>query len=281
MNDQKYKIGIMGLGMVGGALQRYFEKKGIKIYGYDKGRNIGSVDQANEADVIFICVPTPFVEGSGLDLSYVEEACNGILGNKIVVIKSTILPGTTEKMQKKHPQHKFLFNPEFLVEERADEGMQNPDRQIVGYTDFSKELAQDILTLLPKAPFEKIVRAEEAEMIKYFGNTFLSMKVIFGNQMYDLCEKLGIDYDVVKECASNDKRIGSSHLDVHHGGYRGYAGKCLPKDTKSLVYFADESGADLKLLKTAEEINNKLAEEQGVDLQILKAGQDINEGRTS
>lgn len=273
--SKNYRIGIMGLGMVGGALNKYFEKNGVETFKYDKGRNLGSIEEVNNADIIFVCVPTPFVEGSGLDFSYVEEACNNVKGSKIVVLKSTILPGTTERLQKKHPEHKLLFNPEFLVEENAEKDMENPDRQIVGYTDSSEDLAQTILALLPKAPFEKIVKSSEAEMIKYFGNTFLSMKVIFGNQMYDLCKKLGIDYNTVKECASQDKRILSSHLDVNHGGYRGYAGKCLPKDTKSLVYFADEKGMNLELLKAVEEINNRLAEEQGVDLQILKASQDI------
>jgi len=127
-NSQKFKIGTMGLGMVGGALQRYFEKKRINIFKYDKGRNIGSVKEVNQADVIFICVPTPFVEGIGPDLSYVEDACNNVLGNKIIVIRSTILPGTTARLQKKYPQHKFLFNPEFLVEEKTDECMQNSER---------------------------------------------------------------------------------------------------------------------------------------------------------
>lgn len=253
----------MGLGMVGGALLRYFEKKGIKPFGYDKNRKIGSIEEANQADVIFICVPTPFIEGSGFDLSCVEEACKNISGNKIVVIKSTVLPGTTEKLQEKYPQHKFLFNPEFLVEKNADECMQNPERQIVGYTDSSRELAKDILSILPDAPFKKIIKSNEAEMVKYFGNTFLSVKVIFGNQMHDLCKAAGIDYDVVKECALEDKRIGPSHLDVYYDGYRGYSGKCLPKDTRALIQFADEHGVDLKLHKIVEEINNKLVNGQG------------------
>jgi len=257
-NSQKFKIGILGLGMVGGALQRYFEKKRIDVFKYDKGRNIGSVKEVNQADVIFICVPTPFVEGIGPDLSYVEDACNNVLGNKIIVIKSTILPGTTARLQKKYPQHKFLFNPEFLVEEKADECMQNPERQIIGYTDLSRQTGEDILAILPKAPYERIVRAIEAEMIKYFGNTFLSTKVIFSNQMYDLCKALGIDYEIVRECVAEDKRITPSHMDIFHGGYRGYGGKCLPKDTKSLITFADEHGVDLKLLKIVEDINSDL-----------------------
>jgi len=259
------KIGIMGVGMVGGALKRYFEKEGRKPLLYDNGKNLGSVEEVNQADAIFICVPTPFDKEKGFDLSFVEDAVSKIENEKIVVIKSTVLPGTTDGFQQKYPQHKFLFNPEFLVEAKADEGMQNPDRQIVGYTPKSQDVAEMIMALLPRAPFERIISAKEAEMVKYFGNTFLSVKVIFGVQMYQLCKKLGIDYEIVRECASADPRIGPSHLDVYHGGYLGYGGKCLPKDIRALIQLANSREVDLKLHKTVEEINNQLMKEQGIE----------------
>ena len=262
---KELKLGIVGVGMVGGALKRYFEKQEITPFLYDKGKNLGSIEDINKADIIFICVPTPFDKEKGFDLSYVEDACNNIEKEKIVVIKSTIWPGTTEKLQKKYPQHKFLFNPEFLVEEKADEGMKNPERQIIGYTPESYDVAEDVLAILPKAPFEKIIKSAEAEIVKYFGNTFLSTKVIFANQIYQLCENLGIDYKTVSQCASADKRIGPSHLDVHHGGYFGYGGKCLNKDIRALIQFADSKGIDLKLHKIVEKINNQLMDEQGIE----------------
>jgi len=264
-SSKDLKIGIVGVGMVGGALKRYFEKEGRKPLLYDNGKNLGSVGEVNQADAIFICVPTPFDKEKGFDLSFVEDAVSKIENEKIVVIKSTVLPGTTDKLQEKYPQHKFLFNPEFLVEAKADEGMQNPDRQIVGYTQKSQDVAEMIMALLPRAPFERIISAKEAEMVKYFGNTFLSVKVIFGVQMYQLCKKLGIDYEIVRECASADPRIGPSHLDVRHGGYLGYGGACLPKDIKALIQLANSREVDLKLHKTVEEINNQLMKEQGID----------------
>jgi len=259
------KIGIVGVGMVGGALKKYFEKKNRKLFLYDKYKNIGSFDEVNQADVVFICVPTPFDKEKGFDLSYVEEACDSIKGEKIVVIKSTVVPGTTEKLQKKYPQHRFLFNPEFLTELTAEQDMNYPDRQIIGYTQKSYGIAGDILQILPLAPYQKIMPATEAELVKYFGNTWFSIKVVFANQMYDLCQKLGVDYDRVKEAAAADKRIGSSHLEVLHKGYRGYGGKCLPKDIRALIQFADKMGVDLKLHKVAEEINNQLMKQQGID----------------
>jgi len=266
INNKIEKIGIIGVGMVGGALLSYFKKQGIKPLLYDKGKNFGSMKEVNQADVIFICVPTPFdKEKQGFDLSYVEESCNNISGNKILVIKSTVLPGTTQKLQEKYPQHRFLFNPEFLTEITAEQDMNYPDRQIIGYTKESYIIAKDIIQILPLAPFERIIPATEAEMVKYFGNNWFAVKVSFANQMYDLCEKKGADYDRVMESAAADKRIGRSHLKVMHNGYRGYGGKCLVKDIRALIQFADQQGIDLKLHKTAEEINNQLMKNQDID----------------
>ena len=261
------KIGVVGVGMVGGSMQRYLEKKqGLEIFLYDKGKGLGSPDDINKAEIIFVCVPTPYQkDGKGFDLSYVEETLDMLRGEKIVVIKSTVLPGTTEMLQQKYPQHQILMNPEFLTEETADQDMLYPDRQIVGYTEKSHTVAGDVMQLLPLAPFERMLPSTEAEMVKYFGNTWFSVKVSFANQMYDLCEKLGIDYGLVKEAASADKRIGPSHLEIWHKEYRGYGGKCLPKDTRALIQLADSIGVDMKLHKIAEEINNRMMDEQGIE----------------
>ncbi|MFH0852581.1 MAG: hypothetical protein V1845_03180 [bacterium] len=255
---KKHKIGIIGVGMVGGAMVRYFESSGEKPLLYDKYAGLGSSKDVNKADVIFICVPTPFDKRGGFDLSAVEEAFKLLNGPRIVVIKSTVLPGTTEYFQKKYPRHKILFNPEFLTELSADQDMRYPDRQIVGYTKKSYSIAGDIMQILPLAPLERIIPATEAEMIKYFGNTWFSVKVIFANQMYDLCQALKIDYSRMMECAAADKRIGRTHLEIFHKGYRGYGGKCLPKDIKALIQKGDDLGVDLKLLKIAEKINDEL-----------------------
>jgi UDPglucose 6-dehydrogenase len=252
------KIGIIGVGMVGGAVKNYFETKEITPFIYDKGKREGSMEEVNKAELIFLCVPTPHLQDSGFDLSYVEESCKNLIDGKIIVIKSTVLPGTTEKLQKDFPHHKFLFNPEFLVEKTAFEDMLNPERQIIGYTEESKDLVKMVLDILPDAPFKKIMKATEAEMVKYFGNAFLSVKVIFANQMYDICNKLGINYDEVKEATSKDSRIGPSHLNVLYEGYRGYGGKCLPKDVKSLISFADSLNVEIDLLKKSDEINNRI-----------------------
>jgi len=254
MINNKKKIGIIGIGAVGSALSKALAEPLL----YDKYKNIGSIEEVNRADIIFICVPTPFKEDIGFDLSAVEEAFSTIKGNKIVVIKSTVLPGTTERMQKLYPNHKVLFNPEFLQEKTAEADMKNPYEQIVGYTDSSKDIASEVLKVLPKASNEFIVASDEAETVKYFSNTFLSTKVIFANQMYDLCQKIGVDYDLIKKMAKASPRFGFSHFEIWMDGFRGYSGKCLPKDTKALIQFGDKIGVDLSLLKLVDQKNEEL-----------------------
>lgn len=259
-------IGIMGTGMVGGALERYYLEKGVQPFVYDKYKQRGSLEEVNKGEVIYICVPTPFDEAKGgFDLSFVEDALRNLTGQKIAVIKSTVIPGTTERFQTLYPQHKLLFNPEFLTQSTADQDMKFPDRQIMGYTRQSYPVALDVLQMLPLAPFERVVPATAAEMVKYFGNTWFSTKVTFANQMYDLCQRIGADYNEVMECVAPDRRIGRSHLDVMHGGYRGYGGACLPKDTRALIQYGTQMGVDLKLLKVVEEINNALRDSQRLE----------------
>ncbi|MEK7072975.1 MAG: hypothetical protein AAB974_00860 [Patescibacteria group bacterium] len=259
-------IGIMGTGMVGGATRRYFEKVGNVPFVYDSGKNEGSVADVNRADVIFICVPTPYDPAKGgFDLSMVREAIGNISTGKIVIIKSTIMPGSTLEIQKEFPQHKIMYNPEFLTEMTADQDMQFPDRQILGVTDKSFTVAADVMAILPLAPYERIMPATAAEMVKYYGNTWFSAKVVFANQMYDLCQKLGVEYDQVRDGVSADKRIGRTHLEIFHKGYRGYGGKCLPKDTRALIQLGDRVGSEMRLLKLVEELNNELHRTQGIE----------------
>jgi UDPglucose 6-dehydrogenase len=256
------KIGIIGLGYVGGAVKKWFEsQKGCELFVYDKFKEIGSVEEVNSADILFVCVPTPFHEdGGGYDDSAVTESLGAIQDGKTVVIKSTILPGSTDRFQKEHPNKTILFNPEFLRAKTANEDYIQPDTQIVGYAnEMGKEKAAEVLKLLPKAPYERIVHATEAELVKYFKNTFFATKVIFANQIYDVCKSLGnADYEVVKECATKDPRIADSFLNVLADGYRGFGGGCLPKDTEALIQHGDKVGVNLELLKSASAVNKKL-----------------------
>jgi len=261
---KKAVIGVMGAGMVGGATIKYFESVGNEVVVYDPFKGFEDASVLAKADYIFICVPTPYlVDNGGFDLSFVKAAMDLVPEDKTVVIKSTVLPGTTDQLQKEYPKLKVLFNPEFLTEESADQDMRFPDRQIVGFTKESYTVSADLLMLLPAAPFERVMPATEAEMVKYFSNTWFAVKVVFANQMYDVCDKLGLDYDVVRDAAAADKRIGRSHLQIFHKGARGYGGKCLPKDTRAMIQLGERLGLSLDLLKTTDAINNGLVGASG------------------
>lgn len=264
---EKQKVGIIGVGMVGGALKRYFEKReDLELYLYDK-KGLGSMDDVNKADYVYVCLPTPYVPGKGCDTSLIEAGISQISGEKVVIIKSTVIPGTTNKLQEKFSQHKILFNPEFLTEDTADQDMSFPDRQIIGYTEKSYNVAKNILQQLPLAPFEQIVPAKVAELIKYANNTWFAVKVAMNNELYDLAKKIGLsdgDWEEAIFGISADKRVGRTHLTIMHKGKRGYWGKCLPKDIKALLEFAEKEGVDMPVRKATNEYNNKLLKEQGI-----------------
>lgn len=259
-------IAIMGTGMVGGALDRYFKAKNVEVGLFDPPKGLADVSVLDRADIVFVCVPTPYYDDTGFDRSYIDAALTLLSGDKIVVIKSTVMPGTTAMLQREYPHLRFMYNPEFLTEITADQDMNFPDRQIIGTTERSYTAAGDILALLPLAPFERVMPSTAAEMVKYFGNTWFALKVAFANQMYDICQKLDVEYDLVKDGVAADKRIGRTHLEVVHKGYRGYGGKCLPKDTRTLIQLAKKHGVDLTLLQAAEAYNNDLVRSQGLDV---------------
>jgi UDPglucose 6-dehydrogenase len=263
----KIKVGIIGLGYVGGALRAWFERGAnrarYELFFYDTFKGIGSAAEVNRADIIFIAVPTPFVAGKGYDDSAVRESIKKIGNGKTIVIKSTIMPRSTKKFQARWPKKTILFNPEFLRAKTANKDFLKPERQIVGFANAAgKRAAEKVLAILPRAPYEKIMPATEAEMVKYFGNAFLANRVIFANQIYDICRAAGIDYETVRDGAARDPRVGASHFDVHDEGYRGYGGPCLPKDVRALIQFAKSVGSETNLLDSLERINKGLGSEK-------------------
>jgi len=266
--DTKRRVGVVGLGMVGGAIAAYFKKKSnYELFVYDKYKDMGSIEEINNADFIYICVPTPHVEGVGCDTSIVEEIVDQIKGEKAIIIKSTIIPGAIYKLQEQYPQHAFLHNPEFLTEVTADQDMTYPDRQLIGYTDQSYGVAKEVLLQLPLAPYERILPAHITEFVKYFGNTWFSTKVSKNNEFYDLFKAYGgsdEEYTEMISTAAADKRIGRTHLKIVHKDKRGYSGSCLPKDTKAILELAEELGVDMPVLKATDAYNDKLLKSQGI-----------------
>ena len=276
-------VGIIGIGMVGTPLSRYFQE----VKGYERGTNLflydidpqkGYVDDVNRAAVIFVSVPTPRSSHGAANLDAIESAFKTINGEKIVVIKSTVPPGTTESFQKRFPQHKVLFNPENLTEKFAWEDFLRPSDQIVGFTARSLDAAHAVISLLPKAPFmspwgtgtykRTAITATEAEIIKYARNVHFYRKVMFANALAKIAEKMGVNYEHIRAGIASDYRIGDSHIDVLHGGYRGAGGYCFPKDMDAFIAHASSIGLqDVAGLLTGDRVfNDRLLAEQGLVL---------------
>lgn len=264
------RIAIVGAGYVGSALNAYFGSRGIQASLFDPPKGHHDTSVLAQADILFVCVPTPFyLDDQGFDDTYVRAALAAIPGEgKVVVIKSTLQPGTTERLQAAFPQHRLLCNPEFLTEDRAERDMQFPNRQLVGYTAQSRGDADAVMALLPRAPFERVLSATAAETVKCATNSFYALKVAYANQLYDLCQKSGINYEEIKPCIQAEPWMGGDmHWEVVHRGYRGYGGKCLPKDTRMFIEQGQRAGSALSILEEAEKYNNDLAASQGLDIQ--------------
>ncbi len=263
MRRREAPLGVIGAGVVGGALLAHLRAEGREVRVFDPPKGHADPAVLDAADLVFVCVPTPYTRGRGFDDTHLLRAVSSIAGAKAVVIKSTVLPGTTRALQARYPQHRFLFNPEFLREATALDDFVHPDRQIVGHTPNSADDAERVLALLPRAPFELICPAEDAEMAKYVANSFLAVKVSYANEIFDLCERLGVGFERVRDIVAADPRIGPSHTDVFDSGYRGYGGKCLPKDSKSLLDLARAAGMDLRVLAAADAVNASLRPTEG------------------
>tara|TARA_B100000686_G_C16437230_1_gene785161 strand:- start:107 stop:793 length:687 start_codon:yes stop_codon:yes gene_type:complete len=179
----------------------------------------------------------------------------------ILVVKSTVPPGTTEKLSKIAPvlNGNVCFSPEFLTEANSIEDFKNQARIIIGGPRPSTGIVKQMFRkAFPTIPIIK-TGTKTAEMVKYFTNCFLATKVTFANEMYDICNGANIDFDKVTEYALYDKRIGKSHLMVPGpDGDRGFGGHCFPKDLEALIYFAKNTGTDSQLLEKVLDKNNKL-----------------------
>lgn len=261
------KIGIIGYGFVGQAVANGFQtSSGGKdtIIWYDKYKDGASLeDTIKNSEFIFVCLPTPMKEDeSGIDLSIFEDMIPQITKytdntDKIIVIKSTVTPGTTVKFEEKFPNSKFAFNPEFLTEANFLDDFINAERTVLG---ANNDLVLRRIAVIFKQRFPKtqifLTDPTSAETVKYFANAFLSIKVTFANYFYDYCQKLGIKYEEVKKMAASDHRIGDYHLEVTTN--RGFGGKCFPKDLVAIMGEFKKLGVDYSLLESMWKYNKKI-----------------------
>jgi len=258
-------IGVIGQGFVGNAVYQKF-KNHYDVLTYDKYKSDHNSNLRNlvlNSKYIFVCLPTPMNTDGSCNIDIIEEVLeevNQITDSpKTIVLKSTVICGTTEKLNLKYEFLNIVFNPEFLTERNAVKDYDNQDRIILG---GDRPHTTDLKQIFSKVfPNSRIIKTSSthAEMVKYLTNTFLAVKVSFANEMYELCNKLEIDYDKVVEYATIDQRLGQSHWSVPgHDGDFGFGGHCFPKDLSAIIRLTYELGTNNFVLSSAETTNDEV-----------------------
>jgi UDPglucose 6-dehydrogenase len=252
------KIGIIGLGIVGKAMQVGFEKLDyvVKIHDIILDTNISDV---LDTDIVYVCVPTPSAKDGSCDTSIVEQVVTELKEfnyPNIIAIKSTCIPGTTQKLIDRY-NDKILFVPEFLKERSAEyDFIHNHNLLCIGSNNVNHAYIAEISHgTYPKQVIR--VTPTEAELVKYMHNSFGAMRVNFANEYFELCEKLNQNYDTVKRVFIAKNKLPDEYLDVKPE-LRGFGGACLPKDMRAINKFMQqELGLPYKLWETILEDNDK------------------------
>jgi len=279
------QIGIVGQGYVGTALKEGMSQH-YNVETFDINPNLRTKNSVKDliksVSMTFICVPTPMKKDGSCDTSIVESVVKDIdeaqqwcldsmLNHSIqpvekrtiIIIKSTIPPGTTNRLNKKYKNVQIVFNPEFLTEANFIEDFKNQDRIIIGGPrPASTKVRQLFYKAFPKAHIIK-TGSMTAEMVKYMTNTFLATKVSFANEMKMICDELNIDYDKVVEYSTYDERLGKSHWSVPGpDGKLGFGGSCFPKDINALISLSKDMRLYLHTLQSVWKTNLKVRPEK-------------------
>jgi len=248
MNDTN-QVGVLGNGFVGKILKRYYPNAPV----YDIKDAPNTLEEVLAKRYIFLAYNLLDNCLSESSLQSVYNYCEKMKDGTVVIIKSTFVPSTADKIQDKFPLLKIIYNPEFLTEATAWEDFTKPIFQILGITRQSESEVNDIFSMLPTAPIKRVISVKDAEVLKHAKNSYYALKVIWFNQLYDACQQIGADYETTKEILSHDPWIGDSHNVIFHRGYRGFGGKCLSKDPLNFTKVAS-----IPILDKAIEINNEL-----------------------
>ena len=273
-------IGVIGQGFVGNSIYQKF-KKYYKVFTYDLQLKLCNSDLEEilqRCKIIFVCLPTPMNKDGSCNLDILEGALKKIndqttIDDRIVVIKSTIIPGSTDKYNNTYKNIEIVFNPEFLTEANAIDDFENQTRILLGgsvkATTKLKQLYSAVFRNTPK-----IIKtdAKSAELVKYVTNTFLSTKVSFANEMYKICEALELDYDKIIEMATLDPRLGDSHWGVPGpDGDFGYGGHCFPKDLDAILSLCRDLNINTNVLKATKATNNEVRNDRDWERQKGRA----------
>ncbi|HNY80949.1 MAG TPA: hypothetical protein PKO46_21930 [Sedimentisphaerales bacterium] len=260
------RVGIVGYGYVGRATAHALGTI-AEVAWHDPSMD-GSrplAELARWAHALFVCVPTPMSSSGAADLGIVREVIaqlSDLAGGVPVVIKSTVPPGTTDDLARRWPTVPLVFSPEFLRERHHLEDAASPTRIVLGWSptidDSRRSHVRELFVRrFPTVPLIEL-RSIEAELLKYAANALFGVKVSFANEMADLAEQIGANWESVRAALVLDPRIGAGHLAVPGpDGERGFGGKCLPKDMSALLAMAKDVGVDLALIAAAVHANQR------------------------
>lgn len=246
------KVAIVGAGAVGLAMAKLFKDPVL----YDEPKRLGTRDEVGRADVAFVSVPTPQAEDGSCDTSIVEEVVDWVKA-PLIILRSTVSIGTTRRLAERTKKH-IVFQPEYGPAETPDHpfnDLRNVRWAILGGERAATKAAARVWQDVYSSDF--VIRRttwEAAELAKYMENAFLAMKVTFCNEFFEISERVGVDYDELRELWLLDPRIGNSHTWVLPEK-RGFGGKCLPKDLEAIIRTAEQAGHDAQLLKQVERSN--------------------------
>lgn len=261
----KKTVGVVGNGFVGESISFAFSPTSdVKIYDINPLKSLNTLDEVMNQEFIFVCLPTPMNGDGSQDISYIEDFFGNVIydESRIFIIKSTVLPGTTESLIKKY-NHNIVFSPEFLTERTAKLDMLTQARIILGgdinLTKRVEQLFND------RFMNRHIIHTDckTAEFVKYMNNTFFAAKVSLMNEYYRLSKLIGVDWEKALYGFASDGRIGDSHLHVPGpDGKLGFGGTCFPKDINALISMASEVGCNMNVLEAAWKTNLEVRPEQ-------------------
>jgi UDPglucose 6-dehydrogenase len=281
----KVTVGQIGHGYIGQAVESLF-KHMCRVLVYDKAKSLNTLEEVvGESHVIFVAVPTPMNADGSCHTGIVESVLQDIQNTAlkigrdvedfVVVIKSTVPPGFTARMQDRFAL-RVMFSPEFLTEKNSINDFRNATRLVLGGDEEDRNVVYKLFEAVwinrlpanyidhPAGPVNIIgCQPIQAELCKYFCNCYLATVVMFANEFKLLCEALKVDYDIVKMLALLDTRVSPSHLDVPgHDGRRGFGGSCFPKDINSIRHVCRENGVAERLFSAVIKRNEEIRPER-------------------
>lgn len=256
MDGKVMKIGIVGLGVVGSAVKYGLEKLGHDIFVHDIKLDTTILDIIG-TEICYICVPTPSNEDGSCNVNIVESVVDKLISNNytgIICIKSTVIPGTTERLIEKYERISFI--PEFLRERCAiSDFVENHEVCIIGvHSDLDYKIIKESHGIFPQS-FVKCTPTE-AEFSKYFHNVHNAMEIVFANSFYELCGSMEVSYENIKNSLKGRSNINFEYLECNKN-YRGFGGVCLPKDTKAINILCKNMELDIDFFNTILKENSK------------------------